>query len=50
MARSRPAAEAWVFSQRDSLSDVSPLYAVTLALHQHAVNFPSRYDLLDSVF
>lgn len=34
LARSRPAGDAWVFSQRHSSADISPLWAVVLALHE----------------
>jgi hypothetical protein len=50
MAQTRSASEAWVFSQRNSAVDISPLMAATLALHLHAVRFPGRYDPLDSFY
>jgi hypothetical protein len=50
MAQTRSASDAWVFSQRNSAVDISPLMAVTLALHLHARRFPGRYDPLDSFY
>jgi hypothetical protein len=50
MAQTRSASEAWVFSQRNSHVDISPLMAVTLALHLHARRFPGRYNTMQSMW
>jgi hypothetical protein len=37
-ARTRPLADAWAWSWKDSAADISPLEAVTLARHGHATH------------
>jgi phage terminase large subunit-like protein len=40
----------WAFGRRATEQDISPLVAVTLALHGLAVYGPARYDVLQSVY
>lgn len=50
-AGTRPLADAWAWSRKDSTSEISPIEAVTLARHGFAVYGPAdRYDVLDSIW
>lgn len=40
----------WAFGRRATETDISPLVAVTLALHGLAVHGPARYDVLQSIY
>lgn len=50
-ARTRPLADAYAWSRKDSSVDISPLEVVTLARHGYATHgLDGDYDLLESVY
>jgi hypothetical protein len=50
-ARTRPLADAYAWSRKDSATDISPLEAVTLARHGYATHgLNATYDVLASIY
>jgi hypothetical protein len=41
-ARKRPLLDAWAWNRKDATTDITPLVAVTLAMHGHAQTVASR--------
>jgi hypothetical protein len=49
--RTRPLADAYAWSRKDSPADITPLEVITLARHGYAVHgLDGAYDVLDSVY
>jgi hypothetical protein len=48
--RTKPLADAYTWSRKDSLADITPLEVITLARHGYALFGLDDYDVLDSVY